>query len=52
MQMRLFHENIKCFGYKNTIQSIQIKIQFNQSLLVVEQNNQATKSVNAYIVYD
>ena len=29
-----------------------IGIQFNKSVLVVEQNNYATKIVNAYIAYD
>ena len=37
--------NIKYFGCK-------IGIQFNNSLLVEEQNNCTTKTVNAYIVYD
>ena len=40
-----FLSNIKRFGY-------QIGIQFNSTLLVVEQNNYTTKIVNAYIVYD
>ena len=37
--------NIKDFGHK-------IGIQFNNSVLIVEQSNYATKIVNAYIVYD
>ena len=40
-----FLYNIKLPGYK-------IRIQFNKSVLVIEQNNYATKIVNAYIVYD
>ena len=37
--------NVKYFGYK-------IRIQFNDTPLVFEQNNYTTKTVNAYIVYD
>ena len=40
-----FLHNVRLFGYK-------IGIQFNKSVLVVEQNNYATKIVNAYIVYN
>ena len=40
-----FLHNGRLSGYK-------IGIQFNKSVLVVEQNNYATKIVNAYIVYD
>ena len=40
-----FLPNIKYFGSK-------IGIQFNNTPLVVEQNNYMTKTVNAYIVYD
>ena len=40
-----FLASIKYFGYK-------IGIQFNNTPLVVEQNNYATKIVNAYIIYD
>ena len=36
---------MKYFGYK-------IGTQFNKTLLVVEQDNYATKTVNAYIVYE
>ena len=42
--MYCFLDNIKRFGYK-------IGIQFNKSILVVEQNNHATKIENACIVY-
>ena len=37
--------NIKYFRYK-------IGIQFNNTLLVIEEKNHVTKIVNAYIVYD
>ena len=40
-----FLHDINVSGYR-------IGIQFDTSVLVVEQNNQATKLVNAYIVYD
>ena len=40
-----FSSIIKYFGRK-------IGLQFNNSVLVVEQNNYATKIVNAYIVYE
>ena len=38
-----FLPNIKNFGSK-------IGIQFNNTLLVAEQNNHKTKTINAYIV--
>ena len=40
-----FLHSIKLYGYR-------IGIQFDNSALVVGQNNYATKTVNAYIVYD
>ena len=40
-----FLPNISYFGYR-------IGIQFNNTPLVVEQNNYTTKTTNAYIVYD
>ena len=41
----VFLPNIKYLGYKTGIQ-------FNNTLLVLEQNSYTTKTVNAYIVYD
>ena len=40
-----FLQNVKSFGYR-------VGIQFDNGILAVEQNNYATKIVNAYIVYD
>ena len=40
-----FLHSIKHFGYK-------VGIKFERSLLAVEQNNHATKIVNAYIIFD
>ena len=40
------------FLYNIKLSVSKIGIQFNKSVLVVEQNNYATKIVNAYIVYD
>ena len=44
IRLNLLH-NIRRFKYK-------IEIQFNKSVLVGEQNNYATKIVNACIMYD
>ena len=41
----VFLPSIRYFEYK-------IGIQFNNTPLVVEQNNYVTKTVNAYVVYD
>ena len=43
--MVLLLPNVKYFGYK-------IEIQFNNTLLVIEQNNYASRIVRFYIVYD
>ena len=43
--LHAFLPKIKYFGYK-------IGIQFNNSPLVVQENNYATKTINAYIVCD
>ena len=40
-----FLHDLKLSGYR-------IRIQFNKSIIVVEENNYPTKFVNAYIVYD
>ena len=40
-----FLPNVKYFGNK-------IGIQFNNTLLIIEQNNYVTRIVNIYIVYD
>ena len=37
---------------KLNINRIKIAFQFNKNVLVVKQNNYATKTVNVYIVYD